>query len=467
LPLPQGPSRRSLDHGLPRRRPRRLWLLGLVPLLAALGGCRPAPAQGERAQLATPSPPPAARQTAVSFDLTADLPAPAVLQGLQEGTVTVLGVVTNRSAQAVREMVLRITLQGPSGRSIATMDSPALLPVLGPGQTSPYWATLPDPNESPVTAQVEVFHALPDARPSVALQTEVEQTRWLDNGRLALIGILHNPSGRPASLLGLVVMAVDKEARPTGVLSFTAGPRQIPGRGSVPFYAEGPAAGDTAAEFVYTFAVPSTGSSDSGLVFDAEPVLHTTAQGEAFIAGAIRNKNPFPVRGTVSLVVLQDEAVIGLAQLDFPLPMSAGETRVFSIRQPTLLFPSSPPSTGTPGPDSEWIIQGLAEGARVPSSEASPGPLPLELSRYEFTGSRLFLGGEVTNAGQQTHRYPTVLAAVRATDGAILGAASHLLAESMAPGERLSFVLAIDLPAGTDPAMAEYDLRALGIPVER
>jgi hypothetical protein len=92
--------------------------------------------------------------------------------------------------------------------------------------------------------------------------------------------------------------------------------------------------------------------------------------------------------------------------------------------------------------------------------------LDIQVESFEFTGSRAFIRGRVANPTANAVANPAVFAAVRSTEGNILGASSQVVAPKLAPSAEQAFTLSIDLPAQTTPAMAEYDLRALGVEVD-
>jgi hypothetical protein len=91
----------------------------------------------------------------------------------------------------------------------------------------------------------------------------------------------------------------------------------------------------------------------------------------------------------------------------------------------------------------------------------------VEVESFEFTGSRAFLRGRVSNPTSAPIDSPAVFAAVRSTEGKVLGALWQVVAPHLAASGGEDFTLAIDLPSQANPALAEYDLRALGIEPER
>ncbi len=165
-----------------------------------------------------------------------------------------------------------------------------------------------------------------------------------------------------------------------------------------------------------------------------------------------------PVWGQSALRLELDPRLLGLVQVHFPLPLAPGEARPFSVRMPPLFGPL--PASPDPA---ELGLSASPESLPASAAEAALVLLDLQVESFEFTGSRAFIRGRVSNPTSHTIVTPSVFAAVRSTEGKVLGAGWQVLAPDLAPAGERTFTLSIDLPARATPSMAEYDLRALGI----
>jgi hypothetical protein len=384
--------------------------------------------------------------------------SPVVVAAGRPGQTTVLGLISNRSGQAVDNLQIRVSLLDSSGRRLGQLDIPPALTQLDAAEVSPFAATLPVTFESGMQASAELvqYHAASAA--NTPLQAEIVQTEQLPDGSTALLGRLTNPSSSTVRVRELAVLALDAQGLPTGLLPWSAGPTRIGPRGSQPFVAIGPADETTKAHVAYVRAQVETGERRIDMRFGAGPDLHATSQGEWFITGALENLGSRPAWGEAALRIELDQRLLGLAQVRFPLPLAPGESRPFSVRMPPLFGPL--PASLDPA---ELGLSGRPESWPGSSSEAALVLLDLRVESFEFTGSRAFIRGNISNPTAHAVANPTVFAAVRSTEGKVLGAVVQVLAPDLPPSSEQAFTLSIDLPAQATPAMAEYDLRALGI----
>jgi hypothetical protein len=393
---------------------------------------------------------------ALAIDLS-----PVVVAAGGPGQTTVLGLISNRSGQAVDNLRIRVSLLDPSGRRLGQRDIPPALTHLDAADVSPFAATFPVTRESGMQASAELTQYRTADSANTPLQAEIVQIERLPDGSTALLGRLTNPGGSTVRVRELAVLALDAQGLPTGLLPWSAGPIRIGPRGSQPFVAIGPAHPTAKAHIAYARAEVETGEHRMDMRFAAGPDLHATSQGEWFITGALENLGSRPAWGQAALRIEFDQRLLGLAQVRFPLPLTPGEIRPFSVRMPPLFGPL--PASLDPA---ELSLNGKPESWPASSEEAALVLLDIQIESFEFTGSRAFIRGRVANPTAQAVATPTVFAAVRSTEGKILGAFSQVLAPDLPPSAERAFTLSIDLPAQATPAMAEYDLRALGVEAE-
>ncbi len=410
----------------------------------------------------TPSPlaPAVALRATGTPALAIDFSSVVVAAGSPSQT-TVLGLISNRSGQAVDDLRIRVSLLDRSGRRLGQREIAPALTQLDAADVSPFAATFPIRRESGMRASAELVQYRTAASANTPLQAEIVQMEQLPDGSTALLGRLTNPGGSTVRVRDLAVLALDAQGLPTGLLPWSAGPIRIGPRGSQPFVAIGPAHDTAKAHIAYARAEVETGERRMDMRFAAGPDLHATSQGEWFITGALENLGSRPAWGQAALRLELDQRLLGLAQVRFALPLTPGEIRPFSVRMPPLFGPL--PASLDPA---ELGLGGKPESWPASSGEAALVLLDIQVESFEFTGSRAFLRGRVANPTANAVANPTVFAAVRSTEGKVLGAFSQVLAPELPPSGEQAFTLSIDLPAQTTPAMAEYDLRALGVEVE-
>jgi hypothetical protein len=386
-----------------------------------------------------------------------DLPTPTVLSGSTPGETAVIGLITNRSDQAVKDVLIRVTLLTPEGQVIARVDVPPSLGQLDSGDVSPYAARFALQPGAGIRADSELVQYRPAASANTPLQAQTVEALRRPSGEWAILGRLINSGSSTLEVRDLAVLTVDAQGKPTGMLPWTAGPSRIPPHGSQPFVAIGPAGAATLAQFIFVRAVPAPGARQKDVAFAAGPDLRRTSQGELFVTGALENHSPRPVWGRSALALHAEDVLVGLAQVRFPLPLAPGEVRPFSIRVDPLF------GGGLEGTDrSELTVSGEPEASAAEASRAAVVLLDLAIDAFEFTGSRAFVRGRVSNPAAASVRDPTVFVAIRSTEGQVLGAGWQTVAPHLPASAGQPFQIAIDLPGEINPAMAEYDLRALG-----
>lgn len=159
-----------------------------------------------------------------------------------------------------------------------------------------------------------------------------------------------------------------------------------------------------------------------------------------------------------------DGELIGAAGLFFPVPLKPGESQAFALAAVPGIEVWMLQQNGKP---QNLSLQIWFDALALAPSVLAPSSLDLEIRSAEAIAGTLFLHGTVRNPWIDEMTHPSVLAAVRTTEGDLLAAGWMEVALSLAPNESADFVLALPLPEGADLAMTEYDLRALGVPIGR
>ncbi len=186
-----------------------------------------------------------------------------------------------------------------------------------------------------------------------------------------------------------------------------------------------------------------------------------TSQGKGFATGAVRNAGDAPILPQVAIAVRAAGRPIGLEILQSSIPLQPGEILTFAADR----FPGLQATL-------EWAdievaditLEIYLEAEPVPPGAAATVLLPVSVLQFEAIGSNVFLRGTVSNPDSVPLRSASILISLRSTTGEPLSA--RWLELSAPPAEAgMEFSVDMPLAAGIDPAMCEYDVRALGRPL--
>jgi len=154
---------------------------------------------------------------------------------------------------------------------------------------------------------------------------------------------------------------------------------------------------------------------------------------------------------------------MGIGELELPWPLAPGESQPFAV----LEFPGLETRVSRSGVDPSLLsAESRIDPATAVASSVTPIVLETALTSQETIGATLFLKGSLSNGGPNPVTRPSVMAVVRSTEGDILTAGFVTAADELGPGASLPFVLTLRLPGSVDLAMAEFDVRAAGMPLE-
>jgi hypothetical protein len=275
---------------------------------------------------------------------------------------------------------------------------------------------------------------------------------------MSVLGVVENRSGETIEVHEIALAAADEEGMRSVVPALAHRAFLEPGAQS-PFMAQLPAGLEEAVLTPYVDATIAGTLQPSRLEIASPPMLLEDEQGDPLVVGVIRNGSSRPGWASILVTLRAEGEPIGLAQLVPPVPLGPGESRPFAAAE-------------FPGMSSRWQRSDGLEALSlevwvdpVPPSEGGLRLLPLEveLRSYEGIGGTLFLRGTVRNPLDRAVRVATVLAAVRSIDGEPLAAGWQTVAAELAPDADGEFLLALSLPRGTDLALSEYDVVALGL----
>lgn len=400
----------------------------------------------------TPTPAPTPTPT-----LAARVEAGPPLAAGEAGVWIVLGHVELEQGGPAREIALRIDLLSRDGLPLAA--GAARLPGgMVAGERAPFEARIAFAG-APAGARGEVTAYAPAEFTRAWVEAAALSHTPLPEGGWEAIGMLVNLSTRAAAVQDVLVVGLRADRSPAVLAQAQAYPPALAPGESAPFVVHIPAAPGLVTVEAWIDAVVAPAPPRSGLAL-AEParVVHD-ASGGPMIVGALRNDDARPREARLLLDITRAGSLIGAAELRMPLPLAPGETRGFALAAPAALFENLA--------GQEWTAGDLAVGTYVDAAASAAAreaiqPLEVRLTGIEQIGRALFLRGEVSNPWASALEGPAVLAAVRATDGALLTAGWAVLGERLEPGGVQPFVLALPWPRAADLALSEFDVIAGG-----
>jgi hypothetical protein len=368
-----------------------------------------------------------------------------------------LGQVENESEVRAGEVWVQVELVGPSGDVVAVEEVSLAVPHLAPGEAAPFEADFTDVDAA-VSARAEVTRYLPSGFQRPQIQVGELSSAPMPDGEASVLGVVENRSGETIEVHEIAIAAEDDGGMRSVVPASAHRTLLEPGAQS-PFMARLPAGLEEAALTLYVDATVAGALQPSRLELVAPPMLFEDEQGDPLVVGVIRNGSSRLGWASILVTVRAEGELVGVTQLAAPVPLGPGESRPFAAAE-------------FPGMSSRWQrsdgLEALSLEVWVDPSPPAEGdlrllPLEVELRSYEGIGGTLFLRGMVRNPLDRAVRAPTVLAAVRSIEGEPLAAGWQTVVAVLEPDADGEFLLALTLPRGTDLAMSEYDVVALGL----
>jgi hypothetical protein len=192
-----------------------------------------------------------------------------------------------------------------------------------------------------------------------------------------------------------------------------------------------------------------------------DPASIVTAQGKLVVLGEFQNTNWQQHQWLRAVLVAELEGEpLAVAPVLPPGPIAPGETRAYAVENlPGLHERLSRLHAGIEELDFEILL----DLARSGPAEASVIPLTIHIEAYEAIGSSIFIQGVVTNDSNQDVHDASIMACLRSTQGLLRSAGGQFVADQLEAGASVPFTLALDIPAGENVLMLEFDLIATGL----
>jgi len=357
-----------------------------------------------------------------------------LVPGRLAGDWTVIGMLTNRSAFAAQGITLDVTLQGSRAAPLAhQLISPAL-DTLAPGAASPFSARFPAAG-SAEAALAEVVSYQPASGAAIPLKIDSLAPQPMQDGRIAVYGRVSNSGAKAIVIQDLVILARTPAGDPVALSSPASGISFLGVSESAGFVCILDSVDPASVLSAYSDAKVASDPGELALAFPEPPKIAFDEQGVPLVLGAVRNDGGVSMLADVVVTITLRDETLGIGELELPWPLAPGETQPFAVVD----FP------------------GLE--TRVSRSAVDPLSLSAEGRIDPAVADR-------DNSGPDPVARPSIMAVVNSTDGDILTAGFMTAADELGPGASLSFVLTLRLPDRVNLAMAEFDVRGAGMPVE-
>lgn len=379
-----------------------------------------------------------------------------VRPGEREEAWVVLGMARNRSSSALLSPAVRVELLDAAGQKTGETTSPLPLPILPPGAASPFVARL-ESVTPPAEARASLDTYQFSYEPSPILSPGPVDVTLAAQG-VYVRGLVGNDGPAAARALAVVVSWRDASRSLMGVTAASMPSAIVDPGESLPWMALASDATTRSRFEVYIAASAADIGEAPSLALADAPSLRLTSQGKAFVTGSIRNTGSQPLLPEVAVALSRASMPVGLAILRTDVPLPPGETLPFAVDE----FPGLAAALDSAEPDPAALTVDVYLNGRVPSGSPAPVPLPLSIVQAEAIGSNLFLRGSLSPSTSVPLYRAAVFIVLRSIAGETLSARWLVLP---LPQNELgvSFTADLPLPAGVDPALCEYDVRAFGL----
>jgi hypothetical protein len=358
------------------------------------------------------------------------------------------------SGPAASEVEFEVSLLDERGDELDSTTAPLLGRYLIPSSQGFLAAVFP-PGLSASSVRVRVTSFRPAPAGILALEGTTLDADWLTAATAAVFGRLTNPQARRLSAERVLVVGLDKDKEPVAYALGQTGADSLAPDEEIPFRADVPEATDVDRWVILALGSPPNPSAPGRVELESVE-LRFDSQGKPFATGFVVNPSDQPRQTRLLLLATGGEDWLAAGTLTIPVPLRPRSRMAFHVDD----FPGLTERRPL-GDDASAlaIVPFVADS----ESEAVLVDLVAEVTAFEVIGSRLYLHGELRVPDTVAVLNPTLFATVLSAEGELVSAGLALAAERAGPGQTVPFLLTIPIPAHTDLALAEYDVRAWGI----
>jgi hypothetical protein len=459
---PAGPQLHRVES--PFMKAERLVVRAVLSLATLLAACttvsHQSPAQTVTAAASVASPPPLL--TAGPPTPTPPLPAEfqdiALIPGRLRGDWSVIGLITNRSTDSVGQVELEVSLFDADDALLASRTVTPALTTLAPGARSPFSARFPGAGLAD-HARAEVVAYAPIEMSTTIVEVDRLQAFPTDDGRIAVYGLATNTGRQALEVVDLVLMATSSTGAPIALSDPPAGLSLLEPGASAPFAALLDTNDPSVRLQAFSDARPVAISGEQPLSFSGPVQIRVDPQGAPLVIGILHNEGNDWMTADIVVELRRADELIGLGELELPWPIAPGESQPFLLSE----FPGLVERLRSEGIEpADLTATAMLDPAGSKKSTSPPVTLEADVTAQEVIEGSLFLKGTVTNDTSTKVDRPSVVAVLRSTEGGVITAGFVIAGAELAAGESLPFTLTLQLPAGADVSMAEFDLRAAG-----
>jgi hypothetical protein len=409
------------------------------------------PPGGQVTALPSPTPP-----------LDAEFQDVTLIPGRLAGDWSVIGVVTNRSEASVGGVDLKVSLYDSSDALLAVQTVRPALTNLAAGGQSPFAARFPGAGAADHT-RVEAIAYLPSVQSWTPIEIEQLETQPAGDGRMAAYGIAVNRGLQTVEIVELVLMATSPNGEPIAISDEAAGLSVLNPGASAPFAAILSTSDTPILLQAFSNAQPLAGETEQELSLAGPIMIQHDRDGSPLVVGTLHNDGLDWMTADVVVDLRRGDEIVGVSELELPWPLAPGESQPFLTSE-------------FPGLIQRLQSQGIDPGSLVATAQIDPAgshistspPITLEaeITAQEVIEGSLFLKGSLTNGRSEKVDRPSAAVVLRSTQGEVISAGFVVAGTQLGAGQSLPFILTLRLPADADVAMAEFDLRAAGLPAE-
>jgi hypothetical protein len=365
----------------------------------------------------------------------------------------------NESSSALASVAISVELLDAGGAPLGERTVSLPLSVLQPGAVSPFLARFELLN-APAEARAKLESFLFSSESPVSIRVGmVYATHTPDE--VFVRGTVQGDDARPLRVREAVVVWRDRSRSLAGLTVASLPGAVLPPDGSLPWIAQAPGASPGTGFEVFVAAIAAEDSGERPLVVADDLAWRVTSQGKGFATGAVRNAAEVPIYPQVAIAVSASDRLISLEILQSGIPLQPGESLIFAADQ----FPGLQATLESAGIEiGDLTLEAYVDAQPVPSNTGRTVMLAASIDQFEAIGSSVFLRGTVSNPDGIPLTRAMGFVSLRSTTGE---PQSARWLELVPPPGQEDTQISIDLPlaAGVDPAMCEYDVRALGLPL--
>jgi hypothetical protein len=369
----------------------------------------------------------------------------------------IVGLVTNVSDHAVRDVVLSISISERIDSNPIVLEAVPLLWHLESGEVTPFAFELEDVD---VTSAIEV--QVSSYQPSDLRRTPVEfsdlQEFPIGLEKKAILATIINEADSSLIIHRVGLLAIGSNGLPLDLITDLDFVSYLQPEAATPLLATINHQPENVEWKIFADTRPSAELALPTFTQVLEPTMLFTEQGIPYILGALQNDDDGKRELSFLVLVKNGNQLVGLSQIRSALPVPAQGTFIYTTsptRSLQMLVEVEDPEALT--------LEIAIDRYRSAVSERTTVELPLQITSLETIGSSMFIKGVLTNTEIDPISSPSLLVEVRDLSGALLTGGWFPISSEILSEVELDFVVDLPIPGGFELAQSEIDIRSIGI----